>query len=39
MTDRLPKVSAAEAVRVLEKAGFFLRDADLTTEEFIELIK
>ncbi|MDD2754924.1 MAG: type II toxin-antitoxin system HicA family toxin [Methanothrix sp.] len=24
MTDRLPKVSAAEAVRFLEKAGFFL---------------
>lgn len=24
MTDRLPRVSAAEAIRVLEKAGFFL---------------
>ena len=24
MTDRLPRVSAAEAARVLEKAGFFL---------------
>jgi len=24
MTERLPRVSAAEAVRVLEKAGFFL---------------
>ena len=24
MTDRLPRVSAADAVRVLEKAGFYL---------------
>jgi len=24
MTDKLPRVSAAEAVRALEKAGFFL---------------
>jgi predicted RNA binding protein YcfA (HicA-like mRNA interferase family) len=24
MNDRLPRISAAEAVRVLEKAGFFL---------------
>ena len=24
MTDRLPRVSAAEVVRVLEKAGFYL---------------
>jgi len=24
MTDKLPKVSAADAVRVLEKAGFYL---------------
>ena len=24
MTDKLPRVSAADAVRVLEKAGFFL---------------
>lgn len=24
MTDKLPRVSAAEAARVLEKAGFFL---------------
>ena len=76
MTDKLPRVSAADAVRVLEKAGFFLarqsgshriykntegrratipfhsgkelhpkilksilRDADLTVEEFLELIK
>lgn len=76
MTDRLPRVSAADAVRVLEKAGFFLvrqsgshkifknaegkrvtvpfhsgnelhpkilksilRDADLTVEEFLELMK
>ena len=76
MTDRLPRVSAAEAARVLEKAGFFLarqsgshriyknaegrrvtvpyhsgkelhpkilknilRDADLTAEEFLELMK
>jgi predicted RNA binding protein YcfA (HicA-like mRNA interferase family) len=76
MTDRLPRVSAAQAARVLEKAGFFLarqsgshriyknaeglrvtvpyhsgkelhpkilksilRDADLTTEEFLELMK
>ena len=76
MTDRLPRVSAADAVRALEKAGFFfarqsgshriyknadgqrvtvpyhsgkelhpkilkniLRDADLTAEEFLELMK
>ena len=76
MTDRLPRVSAAEAARILEKAGFFLarqsgshriyknaegrrvtvpyhsgkelhpkilknilRDADLTAEEFLELMK
>ncbi|MGV8175658.1 MAG: type II toxin-antitoxin system HicA family toxin [Methanothrix sp.] len=76
MTERLPRVSAAEAARVLEKAGFFLarqsgshriyknaeglrvtvpyhsgkelhpkilksilRDADLTAEEFLELMK
>lgn len=76
MTDKLPRVSAAEAARVLEKAGFFLarqsgshriyknadgrratvpfhsgkelhpkvlknilRDADLTAEEFLELMK
>ena len=76
MTDKLPRVSAADAVRVLEKAGFFLarqsgshriyknaegrratipfhsgkelhpkilksilRDADLTVEEFLELMK
>ena len=76
MTDKLPRVSAAEAVRALERAGFFLarqsgshriyknaegrratvpyhsgkelhpkvlksilRDADLTTEEFLELMK
>jgi predicted RNA binding protein YcfA (HicA-like mRNA interferase family) len=25
MNDRLPRISAAEAVRVLEKAGFFQR--------------
>ncbi len=76
MTEKLPRVSAADAVRVLEKAGFFLarqsgshkiyknaegkratvpfhsgkelhpkvlknilRDADLTVEEFLELMK
>ena len=76
MTDKLPRVSAAEAARVPEKAGFFLsrqsgshriykdadgrratvpyhsgkelhpkilknilRDADLTAEEFLELMK
>ena len=76
MTERLPRVSAAEAARVLEKTGFFLarqtgshriyknaegrrvtvpyhsgkdlhpkilksilRDADLTVEEFLELMK
>ena len=76
MTDKLPRVNAADAVRVLEKAGFFLarqsgshriyknaegqrvtvpyhsgkelhpkilknilRDADLTSEEFLELMK
>jgi predicted RNA binding protein YcfA (HicA-like mRNA interferase family) len=76
MTDKLPRVSAADAVRVLEKAGFFLarqsgshriyknaegrratipfhsgkelhpkilksilRDADLTVEEFLEMMK
>lgn len=76
MTAKLPRVSAAEAVRALEKAGFFLarqsgshriyknaeglritvpyhsgkelhpkilksilRDADLTAEEFLELMK
>ena len=77
MTDKLPRVSASEAIRALEKAGFFLarqsgshnriyknaegrratvpyhsgkelhpkilksilRDADLTTEEFLELMK
>jgi len=76
MTDRLPRVSAADAVRVLEKDGFYLvrqsgshkifknadgrratvpfhsrkelhpkilksilRDADLTVEEFLELMK
>ena len=75
MTGRLPRVSAAEAARVLEKAGFFLarqsgshriyknaeglrvtvpyhsgkelhpkilksilRDANLTAEEFLELM-
>jgi predicted RNA binding protein YcfA (HicA-like mRNA interferase family) len=76
MTDKLPRVSAADAVRVLEKAEFnlvrqsgshkifrnaegkratipfhsgkvlhpkilksILRDADLTVEEFLELMK
>ncbi|MHB8120333.1 MAG: type II toxin-antitoxin system HicA family toxin [Methanothrix sp.] len=76
MTDKLPRVSASEAIRALEKAGYFLvrqsgshriyknaegrrvtvpyhsgkelhpkilksilRDADLTTEEFLELMK
>ncbi|MDD2754077.1 MAG: type II toxin-antitoxin system HicA family toxin [Methanothrix sp.] len=76
MNDRLPRISPAEAVRVLEKAGFFLarqsgshrifknaegrrvtvpyhsgkelhpkilksilRDADLTVNEFQELMK
>jgi predicted RNA binding protein YcfA (HicA-like mRNA interferase family) len=76
MTDKLPRVSASEAIRALEKAGFFLarqsgshriyknaegrratvpyhsgkelhpkilksilRDADLTTDEFLELMK
>lgn len=76
MTDRLPRVNAADAVRALEKAGFFLarqsgshriyknaegqrvtvpyhsgkelhpkilknilRDADLTAQEFLELMK
>lgn len=76
MTDKLPRIHAAEAVRALEKAGFsqvrqsgshkifrngegkrvtvpyhsgkelhpkilksILRDADLTVEEFIELMK
>lgn len=76
MTDKLPRVNAADAVRVLEKAGFFLarqsgshriyknaegqrvtvpyhsgkelhpkilknilRDADMTPEEFFELMK
>ena len=76
MTDKLPRVNAADAARVLEKAGFFLarqsgshriyknaegqrvtvpyhsgkelhpkilknilRDADLTSEEFLELMK
>ncbi len=76
MTEKLPRVSAADAVRVLEKAGFFLvrqsgshkiyknaegkratvpfhsgkelhpkvlksilRDADLTIEEFLKLMK
>ena len=76
MSDKLPRVSAAEAARVLEKAGFFLarqsgshriymnaegrrvtvpyhsgkelhpkilknilRDADLTAEEFLEMMK
>jgi predicted RNA binding protein YcfA (HicA-like mRNA interferase family) len=76
MTDKLPRIHVAEAVRALEKAGFFLvrqsgshkifrnaggkrvtvpyhsgkelhpkilksilRDADLTIEEFIELMK
>ena len=76
MTDKLPRVSASEAARVLEKAGFFLarqsgshriyknadglrvtvpyhsgkelhpkilksilRDANLTVEEFLELMK
>ncbi|MDD4093252.1 MAG: type II toxin-antitoxin system HicA family toxin [Methanothrix sp.] len=76
MTDKLPRVNAADAVRVLEKAGFFLarqsgshriyknaegqrvtvpyhsgkelhpkvlknilRDADMTPEEFLELMK
>lgn len=76
MTDRLPRISAADAVRVLEKAGFYLarqsgshriykseegkrvtvpfhsgkelhpkilkiilRDADLTVDEFLELMK
>lgn len=76
MTEKLPRVTAAETIRVLEKAGFFfsrqsgshkiyknkegkrttvpyhsgkilhpktlksiLRDADLTTEEFNDLLK
>ena len=76
MTNKLPRVSASEAARVLEKAGFFLarqsgshriyknaeglrvtvpyhsgkelhpkilksilRDANLTAEEFLELMK
>jgi len=76
MTDKLPRVNAADAVRALEKAGFFLarqsgshriyknaegqrvtvpyhsgkelhpkilknilRDADLTAEELLELMK
>jgi predicted RNA binding protein YcfA (HicA-like mRNA interferase family) len=76
MTNKLPRVSASEAIRVLEKAGYFLarqsgshkiyknaegrratvpyhsgkelhpkilksilRDADLTVEEFLELMK
>ena len=76
MTDKLPRVNAADAVRVLEKVGFFLarqsgshriyknaegqrvtvpyhsgkelhpkilknilRDADMTPEEFLELMK
>jgi predicted RNA binding protein YcfA (HicA-like mRNA interferase family) len=76
MTEKLPRVSAADAVRVLEKAGFYLarqsgshkiyknaegkrvtvpfhsgkeihhkilksilRDADLTVEEFLELMR
>ena len=76
MTDKLPRVNASDAIRALEKAGFFLarqsgshriyknaegrratvpyhsgkelhpkilksilRDADLTTEEFLELMK
>ena len=76
MTDKLPRINAADAIRVLEKAGFFLarqsgshkiyknvegkratvpfhsgkelhpkilksilRDADLTVEEFLELMK
>jgi predicted RNA binding protein YcfA (HicA-like mRNA interferase family) len=60
---KLPRITAAEAIRVLEKAGFFLarqrvtvpyhsgkilhpkvlssilRDADLTVEEFKELMR
>ena len=76
MTDKLPRINAADAIRVLEKTGFFLarqsgshkiyknaegkratvafhsgkelhpkilksilRDADLTVEEFLELMK
>ena len=76
MTNKLPRVSASEAIRALEKAGYFLvrqsgshriyksaegrrvtvpyhsgkelhptilksilRDADLTFEEFLELMK
>ena len=76
MTNKLPGINAADAIRVLEKAGFFLarqsgshkiyknaegkrttvpfhsgkelhpkilksilRDADLTVEEFLELMK
>ncbi len=76
MSDKLPRVTAADAIRALEKAGFFLsrqsgshkifknkegrritvpfhsgkilhpkvlasilRDADLTVEEFKELLK
>jgi len=76
MTHQLPRVNASDAIRALEKAGFFLarqsgshriyknaegrrvtvpyhsgkelhpnilesilRDADLTTEEFLELMK
>lgn len=76
MTDKLPRVTAAETIRVLEKVGFFLarqsgshkiyknaagkrvtvpyhsgkvlhpkilksilRDADLSLEEFIDLMK
>jgi predicted RNA binding protein YcfA (HicA-like mRNA interferase family) len=76
MTNKLPRVNASEAVRVLERAGYFLarqsgshriyknaegrrvtvpyhsgkelhpkilksilRDADMTVEEFLELMK
>jgi len=76
MTDKLPRINATDAIRVLEKAGFFLarqsrshkiyknaegkritvpfhsgkelhpkisksilRDADLTVDEFLELMK
>ena len=76
MTDRLPRINAADAIRVLERAGFFLvrqsgshriyrnasgkrttvpfhsgkelhpkilksilRDADMSVEDFLELMK
>lgn len=37
---KLPRITAAEIIKALEKTGkSILRDADLTIDNFIELLK